>query len=140
MNKVRQYKKESFFYLILITVFLWVLVSMFWNQFFTNESLLFWTTGTISFLFLYELITIIIVNKQAKVARPQQLVTLYMFLKGTKIFLFLGTLIIYMLAVKVETKRFVLVAVALYFIYLLLDTLFLSWVEKGIKIEKSEKK
>ncbi|MCC8146130.1 MAG: hypothetical protein LIO93_06770 [Bacteroidales bacterium] len=140
MNNIRKYKKESFLYLTLVTVFLLALTVVFWNRLFTNPSLLYWTLGIISFLFIYELATIILVNKQSKTTRPQQLVTLYMILKGAKIFLFLGVLIIYMLVVKEEAKRLILVAVALYFIYLLLDTLFLSWVEKGIKIQKSKDK
>lgn len=140
MSKVRQYKKESFLYLTLVTVLLYAVTALFWNRVFTNESLLFWTIGIISFLFVYELLTIIVVNKKSRESQPKQLVMLYMFLKGAKIFLFVAILIVYMLTVKVETKRFILVAVALYFIYLLLDTLFLSWVEKRLKIEKSEDK
>lgn len=135
----RKYKKESLLYLVLVTAVLFFVIRMGWRQVYTNESVMFWTMGFLAFLFLFEWITMMIVNKQSRATRPQQLVRLYMLLKGSKLFLFLGTLIIYLLTIQVETKRFVLVAVALYFIYLLLDTLFLSWFEKGIKIENQKK-
>ncbi|MDH8702215.1 putative membrane protein [Dysgonomonadaceae bacterium PH5-43] len=142
MNKLKQHSKikDSLIYLTLITVFLYSLITVYWSHIFIDKSLLYWSLGVITFFFLYETFSIVFVNKQAKIAKPKQMVAVYMMLKGLKLFVFLGTLVIYMLAIKIEAKRFVLVSVAIYFIYLLLDTLFLSWVEKGIKTEKTEDK
>ncbi|GHT50581.1 hypothetical protein FACS189440_18240 [Bacteroidia bacterium] len=74
-----------------------------------------------------------IVNKKIKTVSPKQVVSLYMLLKGGKLFLFLAGMVVYMLTVKIETKRFVLVSVAIYFIYLLWDTWFLTSTEKKLK-------
>jgi hypothetical protein len=92
-----------------------------------------WLGGVILFLFAYELMTIFITNKKTGTATPRQAVSLYLHLKGGKIIVFLIFLVIYILVIQVETKRFVLVAVAVYSIYLLFDTLYLALSEKRLK-------
>jgi hypothetical protein len=138
MNKIQKYRKESFVCLQIGTIVLLTALLAFWSKIYSESLLMFWTVGVILFLYLYEMMTILVVNKKIQTARPHQIVSLYMLLKVGKIFAFLSVIVIYMLAVRVETKRFVLITVALYFIYLLLDTLFLTTVEKNLKNEKSK--
>ncbi|MCL1937066.1 MAG: hypothetical protein FWF52_01555 [Candidatus Azobacteroides sp.] len=103
------------------------------EKLFSENIPYYWIAGMIVFLFFYGFRSIIIVNKKAGVANPRQMVSLYMMLKGVKIFLFFAALLIYMLGVKIEVKRFVLAATILYLIYLLLDVFFLVSVEKNLK-------
>ncbi|GHT89150.1 hypothetical protein FACS189474_5560 [Bacteroidia bacterium] len=119
--------------LFIVTAFVTAILNIFQDKLFVESTPYYYLAGMILFLFAYELSTIIIVNKKTKTASPRQVVSLYMLLKGTKIFLFLAGLVVYMLTVKIETKRFVLVAVAIYFIYLLWDTWFLTFTEKKLK-------
>jgi hypothetical protein len=51
-------------------------------------------------------------------------------LKAGKILLSLVFIALYAIAVKVEMKRFVLVFIALYLVYLLFDTFYLAKKEK----------
>jgi hypothetical protein len=92
-----------------------------------------WLAGLFLFLSMYAVSTVIIVNKRKKTASAGQLASLYMALKTIRFLLFTGAVLAYMLTVKIETRRFVLAAVALYFVYLLLDTLFLTVTEKRLK-------
>jgi hypothetical protein len=94
-----------------------------------------WLGGIILFLFAYELMTIIITHEKAETATSRQILLLYLFLKGGKIMAFLAFLMIYILVIQVETKRFILVAVTIYLIYLLFDTFYLASSEKKLKNE-----
>jgi hypothetical protein len=89
-----------------------------------------WTAAAMSFFFLYEVIVILITEKKRKTITPRQSVNLFLGLKVGKIFLSLVFVTIYALAVKIEVKRFVLIFVLLYFIYLLFDTIYLAKKEK----------
>ena len=103
------------------------------SDLFTSNEPWVWLTGLFLFLLAYGLSTVFIVRKKKKTAGPQQLVSLYMALKVVRLLIFIGVILVYMLAVKIETKRFVLVAVALYVLYLLFDTLYLTYSEKRLK-------
>jgi hypothetical protein len=126
-------KYSSIGILFIVTALVAATLNIFQDKLFVESIPCYYLTGMVLFLFAYELSTIIIVKKKMKTANPRQIVSIYMLLKGGKLFLFLAGLVIYMLAVKIETKRFVLVAVAIYFIYLLFDTLFLTSTEKKLK-------
>ena len=89
-------------------------------------------TLTPLFFFVCELITILLVEKNRKNNNPHQLVNLYLGLKVGKILLSLVYIGIYMALVNVELKRFVLVFVLLYFVFLLFDTLYLTNSEKKL--------
>ena len=137
MGNEQKYRKPII-YLLLLTVILSTALLVFGDKLYLNSSVMWWTMGVISFLFLYGLMTIFVVDRKIQTANSRQIVSLYMLLKGGKILAFLFTIVIYMFVFKVEAKRFLLVAIALYFIYLLLDTLFLAMVEKNLKLEKSK--
>ncbi|GHV10667.1 hypothetical protein FACS1894162_5300 [Bacteroidia bacterium] len=92
-----------------------------------------WLIGIFIFLLAYSAATIFVVKKQTKSLRPQQVVSLYMLLKGAKLLLFLLAVFIYVFTVKIEVKPFVLIAIGIYFIFLLFDTWYLTSVEKKLK-------
>jgi hypothetical protein len=133
MSKQQSYKHNFIAWLFAINLAIFLLLGLLGKRLFIDEVPLYWTVGTLLFLLAYEWMTIVIVNKKVKTIRPQQVVNLYMLLKVVKFFIFLAVVGVYVFAVEVELKRFVLVSVALYMVYLLLDTLFLVSVEKRMK-------
>jgi hypothetical protein len=84
----------------------------------------------IAFFFLYEVMVILLTEKKKKTLTPRQSINLFLGLKVGTIILSLAFIAIYALAVKVEMKRFALVFIGLYFIYLLFDTAYLAKKEK----------
>ena len=100
------------------------------SQLFINNEPWIWIAGLILFLSAYSLLTVWIVNKKKNTS---QLVSFYMALKMIKMLIFVSVLLIYQLTVKIETVRFVIVAIVFYFIYLLIDTFFLTHKEKKWK-------
>jgi hypothetical protein len=86
--------------------------------------------ATTAFFFFYEILVILLTSKKKENITPRQSINLFMGLKVGKILLSLIFATVYALAVKIEVKRFILVFVALYFIYLLFDTIYLAKNEK----------
>lgn len=117
-------------YLILLNTVLSTSLILFWKSIFAGVQPFVWTAAAMSFFFLYEVIVILITEKKRKTITPRQSVNLFLGLKVGKIFLSLVFVTIYALAVKIEVKRFVLIFVLLYFIYLLFDTIYLAKKEK----------
>ncbi|GHT58705.1 hypothetical protein AGMMS50239_03770 [Bacteroidia bacterium] len=95
-----------------------------------------WAISAIVFFFLYELMTILITEKKGDTISARQSVNLLMGLKVGKILLSLFFILIYSVVVKIEMKRFILVFLALYLIYLLFGTLYLTSREKEAKKKK----
>jgi hypothetical protein len=89
-----------------------------------------WSGIAIVFLFLYELMLILITGKKSDTISPRKSINLFLGLKVGKILLSLLFITVYALAIKIELRSFVLVFVALYFIYLLFDTIYLTKNEK----------
>lgn len=100
---------------------------------FTNIETWYWLAGVFLFFAAYSLTSIYIVHKKKFTTTPQQLLSLYMALKLAKIFLLLVFLLVYKLAVSIETKRFVIASGILYGVFLIIDTLYLTSVEKKLK-------
>ena len=107
------------------------------NFLFTNIEPWIWLAALFTFLVLYAVLTVFIINKFVKNKKKsltnQQITMLYMALKVVRLLIFIGIVLVYMLVVKIESKRFALVAIVIYLIYLLFDTLFLSFTEKQMK-------
>jgi hypothetical protein len=93
----------------------------------------FWGVGLAVLLGVVGGVSITFADKMIKTATAQQMVTLYMLLEGIRIVIFATVIFIYMLAIKIETKKFVLVAAVIYCIYLLINTLLLLKTEKKAK-------
>jgi hypothetical protein len=97
-----------------------------------------WTCGAVAFLFLCELAIILIIDKKSKTVSVRQSINLFMGLKVGKILLSLFFVAIYTIAVKTEVKRFVMVFLGIYLIYLVFDTFYLMSKEKETKIKKTD--
>ena len=89
----------------------------------------------IALFFLYELFVILGTEKISKAINSRQSVNLFLAFKAGKIILSLFFIAIYAITVKVELKRFILVFIILYFIYLFFDTVYLVSREKKNKKE-----
>ena len=89
----------------------------------------------IALFFLYELFVILFTEKISKAINSRQSVNLFLAFKAGKIILSLLFIAIYAAIVKVELRRFILVFIILYFIYLLFDTVYLVSREKKNKKE-----
>ena len=127
------YKKKTCFVLCSMTCLLLLALVAGKEKLFSENIPYYWAAGMIVFLFFYGIQAVVMVYKKIETAKPRQMVFLYVILKGLKIFLFLAALTVYMLVVRIEIKRFVLTATALYMIYLLFDTFFLASVENNLK-------
>jgi cobalamin synthase len=104
------------------------------NFLFTDIEPRVWLTILFSFLIAYAASTVVIINKKKKTATGRQLTLFYMALKTVRLLVFIGIVLAYLLIVKNNhAKSFALVAIAMYFVYLLLDTLFLTFTEKRLK-------
>ena len=102
---------------------------------FASSIPLYWAIGLNFLLYTSEYFSMVTVENRIKTATGRQMVTLYMLLKGIRLMVVAAVILVYMLAVKIETQRFVLVAAAIYCIYLLLNTLLLIKTEKRAKNE-----
>lgn len=98
-----------------------------------NASLIVALSSANAFFFIYEVLSIIITEKKRQTANSKQLVNTFLALKVGRILLSLMFATVYALAIKVELKRFILLFVLVYFVYLLFDTLYLAKREKKLK-------
>ena len=95
-----------------------------------------WTIGAVVFLFFCELANILITERKRDTISARQSVNLVLGLKVGKILLSLFFLLIYWITVRTEIKRFSLVFLTLYLIYLIFDTFYLRSKEKEAKEKK----
>ncbi|MDR1737898.1 MAG: hypothetical protein LBR66_03655 [Candidatus Symbiothrix sp.] len=102
-------------------------------QLFSNIEPRVWLTGLFIFLMAYGISTVLIVNKNKQTMRPNQFVSLYMLLKLVRLIVFVAALIVYAVAVKIELKRFMLFAIAMYCVYTVIITIFITMTEKRLK-------
>lgn len=119
--------------LCILTVVVIAVFVIFKGFLFQLESTYFWIVSSVVFYYIYELFTIITVDKKKRTLKSGQVVNLYMALKVLKIFLSLIISLSYIFLVKVEVKRFILLFVLVYFIFLLFDTIYLARGEKKLK-------
>ena len=117
---------------VLNTVFITCLV-FFGDLLFENPSLIIWSEIGVVLLFFYEMMVIILTDKKRKVLTGKQSVNFFLGLKVGKIILSLLFIGIFVIAVRIEVKRFVLVFVSIYLVYLLFDTIYLACMEKDSK-------
>lgn len=129
MNKARKY---SIVLTLMVAILIFCLKTL-QDKLFSHEIVLNWTVGACLFLWIYEWITIKIVEAKNKTVSPRQSINLFMGLKVGKILLSVFFIMIYSLSVKVEMMRFVMVFVGLYLIFLVFDTIYLVSREKEAK-------
>ena len=118
-----------------LVIVLFTALSMLRDHFLIDGSLiqLNFIFGAIALFTVYEVVCVLVVRKGLLLDNPRRLVNTYLALKVGRIFLALLYATIYVLVVKQEIKRFVLVFVLIYLGYLLFDTLLLTSWEKNLK-------
>lgn len=131
--KGTNYKSGYLIGLNFLTLVLIIAAVFLCRQFEMDTTFLAWIVGAIVFFDICEITTILVVDAKRKTATAKQMVNIYMLMKVGRILLSLLLATVYAIFVKVELKRFVLVFVLLYFIYLLFDTLYLANSEKKLK-------
>jgi hypothetical protein len=130
------FKYKSLLYLTIISAALIACWVFFGGTLFANTTPTIWTAVAIAILFLCEIMTIFVTDAKREILTANQLINLFLGLKVGKMILSILFIGIYAISVKMEVKRFVLIFLAIYFIYLLFDTLFLVAGEKKLKIKK----
>jgi hypothetical protein len=100
---------------------------------FVEKAPLIWLAGLFIFLLLCAVLTVWVVNKKKRTVSAGRLAAIYMALKGFRFLVFTGAVLLYLLTVKVEARSFVLAAVAIYVVYLLWDTVFLTVTERRLR-------
>ena len=123
--------------LFLLTTILVGSLIHFWNVFFDDVRLCFWVFSAIIIFFLYEMIVVALIGKKSKTLTAKQSINFFLGLKVGKIIISLLFIGVFIIAVNVELKRFILVFISLYLVYLLFDTLYLACWEKELKNKKT---
>jgi uncharacterized membrane protein len=137
MNFLHENMKVEYFCGSLMLI-LGLMLSIFRDEMFTNAEPYRWCLAGIVLLALYEFAVVFVVHKKYKSVSPRQSINLLMGLKIGKILLSAFFIMIYVSAVKLEIKRFVLVFLVIYLCFLVFDTLFIINCEKkaGKQIRK----
>lgn len=117
------------------SVFCGIAIFLSYHALFTSNIPRYWAAGLSFLLCISEVFSEAIVDRKITTANARQMITLYMLLIGIRLVIFATVICVYMLAIKIDTQRFVLVAAAIYCIYLLVSTLFLIKTEKRAKNE-----
>jgi len=129
------HKNKYILYLSALNGVLITILILYGNIFFEQGRSIGGIAIAIAIFFLYELFVILFTEKISKAINSRQSVNLFLAFKTGKIILSLLFIAIYAAMVKVELKRFILVFIILYFIYLLFDTVYLVNREKKNKKE-----
>ena len=129
------YKTKYILYLAALNCLLTVLLVCCWTSVFEYGRSMGGIAIAMAMFFVYELFVILFTEAKYKTVTPRQSVNLFLAFKAGKIILSLLFIAIYTIIVKVELMRFIMVFVALYFIYLLFDTIYLVTREKNVKKE-----
>ena len=129
MSKVQKYSTG----LALMTGILIIILKVFQSNLFVGEIIFYWTTGACLVFCIYEWIAIKIVETKSKTVSPRQSINIFMGLKAGKILLSVFFVMFYALIAKMEVKRFAIIFIALYLIFLAFDTIYLVYREKKEK-------
>ena len=129
--------------LAILNVILAVLLFGGWRLVFEDTPPMLWMVVVLVMFFLYELFVILFTEIKIKNISPRQSINIFLGFKAGKIVLSLLFIAIYAIVFKVELKRFIMIFLILYFIYLLFDTVYLASREKDnkrkYKLEEIEK-
>jgi len=119
--------------LAILNVILAVLLFGGWRLVFEDTPPMLWMVVVLVMFFLYELFVILFTEIKIKNISPRQSINIFLGFKAGKIVLSLLFIAIYAIVFKVELKRFIMIFLILYFIYLLFDTVYLASREKDNK-------
>lgn len=102
--------------------------------YFTN-----WYYGILAFFMIIELLIILYIDSSSKTAKDRQLVNSYMLTKVVKTIAVLGfILIFYAVAGKENLTGFVIILLTFYFLFLAIETIFFTKIEKRLKEKKQQ--
>jgi hypothetical protein len=127
------HKNKYIYYLVLLNGLLASLLVIEGKMIFIDARPLTAIAIALVMFFIYELFVIWYMENKSKSITARQSVNVFLGIKMGKIILSLLFIAVYALVVKVELKYFVLVFLALYFIYLFFDTIYLASREKENK-------
>jgi len=136
------FKNKYILYLVLLNGLLTTLLVLEGRAIFETAHPISGMAVALVIFLVYELLVILFMEKKGKTMPVRKSVNVFLGFKLGKIFLSLLFIAIYAFVVEVELKRFVMVFIALYFIYLFFDTVFmLNWEKdnkKKIIYDKNE--
>ena len=134
------HKNKYILYLAILNGILTVLLILYGRVIFEDtRSMIGITFALVLFLFC-EFFIILFTETKGETVSARQSVNLLLGFKAGKIILSLLFLAVYAIIVKVEIKRFIGVFLALYLIYLLFDTIYLTNREKSLKTKQYKNK
>ena len=128
---MKSQKNKYIYYLSVLNGLLVALFILYWREIFEDPRSLIGIICASAFFLIYEAFVIMFTESKSDSLSQQQSINLFMGFKVGKILLSLLIIAIYAAAVKVELMRFVMVFIALYFIYLIFDTLYFFSREKN---------
>ena len=122
--------------IIVISAGLIVLIITFSNVIFKELISVKGIGAAIGMFTFIEIVSCGLIEMKSKTITPQKSINLLLGIKTGKILLSLLFVAVYALAVKVETQRFLMVFIGLYFIYLFLNTIYITRREKQLKANR----
>jgi len=128
-------KNKYIFYLVVLNCLLTILLVIYWKFIFNDVRSLTGITFALILFFVYEAIVIVLTENKGEAISPRQSINLFLGFKVGKTILSLLFIAVYAIVIKVELKRFILVFAALYFIYLLFDTIY--WLNRERNLMKT---
>ena len=134
------HKNKYILYLALLNGLLTAVFVCVWRTIFEDTRPMTGTVVAIAMFFAYELFVILLAESKSKTISSWQSINLFLGFKAGRMLLSLLFIAIYAIVVKVELKRFIMVFLVLYFIYLLFDTLYLISREKSLKAKQYKSK
>ena len=130
------HKNKYILYLAFLNGILTLLLILYWRVIFEDARSMVGITFALLLFFFYELFVILFTERKSETISSRQSVNLFLGFKAGKIVLSLLFIALYAIIVKVEIKQFIWVFLAIYLIYLLFDTLYLTNREKSLKTKK----
>jgi len=128
------HKSKYILFLAVLNCLLTVLLVFDWKIVFEDVHSVIGITFALIMFFLYQLFVIVFTENKGDTVSPRQSINLFLGFKAGKIILSLLFIAIYMIIVKVELKPFIVVFAALFFIYLLFDTVY--WINREKSLMK----
>jgi len=123
--------------IVIISAGLIVLLITFGNVVFEDNISVKGIGAAILMFSLLEIVSVWLTEMKSKTITPRKSVNLLLGIKTGKILITLLFVTVYALSVKVETKRFLMVFLAIYLIYLFSNTIYLTRREKQLKANRT---
>jgi len=131
------HKNKFILYLAVLNCLLTTLLILYWKIIFDDIRSMLGITFALILFFLYEVFVIIFTESKSESLSPRQSINLFLGLKVGKTIVALLFLAVYAVIVRSEIKPFIGVFLALYFIYLLFDTIY--WLSKERSLMKTRR-